>query len=226
MHGSISSLMLVLFPLASELKNEKEKLLRLYTKATKITALLVVFLATTLIVESSFFLTLWMGETFAERSATLLIFHTITFGLAAILTVSWQMTEGLGFPNYNFAVFAVCLTISIVLMIALTENFGSTGIAIARLSGFATIFFSIFYVEKWFFKKVQTGFWLRLSGILTAAAIFTAVVEMLIIKNLPVNWLTFVLSAFGGGATYCLTLWLLKFVTTDEKILIRGVFNR
>jgi O-antigen/teichoic acid export membrane protein len=226
MHGFISSLMLVIFPLASELKNEKEKLLRLYTKAQKIVALLVVFLATTLIVENSIFLTLWMGASFAEKSATLLIFHTITFGLAAILTVSWQMTEGLGFPNFNFAVFAVCLVTSVILMIALTENFGSIGVAIARLAGFATIFFSIFYVEKWFFGKVQTAFWLRMTGVLAAAAIFAAIIETLVIKNLPVNWVTFVLSVFGGGAAYCVTLWLLKFVTSDEKILIRGMFSR
>ena len=36
MHGFISSLMMVIFPLASELKEDKEKLLRLYLKATKI----------------------------------------------------------------------------------------------------------------------------------------------------------------------------------------------
>ena len=104
-HSFISSLMLVIFPLASELKDKKERLLKLYTKATKIVVFLVVFMATTLIVQSKFFLTLWMGAEFAEKSAVLLVFHTITFGLLAILTVSWQMTEGLGYPNYNFKIF-------------------------------------------------------------------------------------------------------------------------
>ena len=42
-HGFIASLMLVIFPLASELKNEREKLLRLYQKATKIVSFLAVF---------------------------------------------------------------------------------------------------------------------------------------------------------------------------------------
>jgi len=225
-HGFVSSLMLVIFPLASELKNEKEKLLRLYTKATKIVSLLVVFLGTTLIVENRFFLFLWMGENFAEKSSELLILHTITFGLAAILTVSWQMTEGLGFPNYNFAVFAICLVVSVVLMLILTQSFGNVGIAAARLAGFATIFFSIFYVEKWFFGKVQVGFWLRLTGILAVGAVFTALVEWLIINYLPVNWLTFVLSAVCGGLIYCAALWLLDFIDADEKILIRGILKR
>ncbi|HEY0427883.1 MAG TPA: oligosaccharide flippase family protein [Pyrinomonadaceae bacterium] len=225
-HGFISSLMLVIFPLASELKNDKEKLLRLYTKATKIVGLLVVFMATTLIVENKFFLQLWMGRDFAQNSSKLLVLHAITFGLAAILTVSWQMTEGLGFPNYNFAVFAICLVVSVVLMIVLTENFGNTGIAAARLAGFATIFFSIFYVEKWFFNKIQISFWLRITSILAVAAAFVAVVETLVINNLPVSWLTFVISAAGGGLVYCTALWLLDFIDADEKILIRGILNR
>jgi O-antigen/teichoic acid export membrane protein len=225
-HGFVSSLMLVIFPLASELKNEKEKLLRLYTKATKIVSLLVVFLGTTLIVENRFFLFLWMGENFAEKSSELLVLHTITFGLAAILTVSWQMTEGLGFPNYNFAVFAICLVVSVALMLVLTKDFGNVGIASARLAGFATIFFSIFYVEKWFFGKVQVGFWLRLTGILAVGAVFAALAESLIINYLPISWLTFVLSAACGGLVYCAALWLLDFIDADEKILIRGILKR
>jgi O-antigen/teichoic acid export membrane protein len=225
-HGFVSSLMLVIFPLASELKNEREKLLRLYTKATKIVSLLVVFLGTTLIVENRFFLFLWMGEKFAEKSPELLILHTITFGLAAILTVSWQMTEGLGFPNYNFAVFAICLVVSIALMLVLTQSFGNIGIAAARLAGFATIFFSIFYVEKWFFGKVQVSFWLKLTGILAVGAVFAALAESLIIRYLPVSWLTFILSAACGGLFYCAALWLLDFIDADEKILIRGILKR
>lgn len=225
-HGFVSSLMLVIFPLASELKDDKEKLRKLYTKATKIVCFFVIFLATTLIVENRIFLTLWMGEDFAANSATLLILHTITFSLAAILTVSWQMTEGLGFPNYNFAVFAVCMIISVGLMIALTQNYGNFGIGIARLAGFATIFFSIFYVENWFFDKIQTRFWLKLTGVLAVAALFAALVEIFIADNLTISWFSFILSSFCGGLTYCLALWVLGFVTSDEKILIRGILKR
>ncbi len=226
MHGFISSLTLVFFPLASELKDDKEKLLRLYTKATKIVSLLVVFFATTLIVENKVFLTLWMGGEFAENSSDLLILHTITFGLAAILTVSWQMTEGLGFPNYNFVIFSVCLIVSVSLMIVLTRDYGNLGIAAARLAGFAAIFLSIFYIEKRFFYKVQAAFWLKLIGSLTIAAVFAGMVESSINSYLLVNWPSFILSALCGGLVYCFVLWLLGFITADEKLLIRGVFNR
>jgi O-antigen/teichoic acid export membrane protein len=225
-HTFISSLLLVLFPLASELKDDKEKLLRLYKKATKIVCLLVVFMAMTLIVQSSEFLTLWMDAAFAEKSATLLVIHTITFGLLAILTVSWQMTEGLGFPNYNFKMFAICLIISVSGMFILTNDYGSFGIAIARLAGFSTIFFSIFYVEKWFFEKVQIELWLKIVGILTVSVLIAAFIEELIIRNFAVSWMTFLLSTFCGGIVYCLFVWIMGFITDDEKLLVKNILRR
>lgn len=225
-HGFISSLMLAMFPLVSELLNDKEKLLRLYTKATKITALLVVFLATTLIIESKTFLSLWVGENIAEKSADLLVLHTITFGLAAILTVSWQMTDGLGFTNYNFGLFSICFVLTIVLIVVLTPEYGNYGIAIARLAGFGAIFFSIFYVEKWIFGAVQVKFWLAVIGKLAVAAIVCGIIEKVLLLNLPQNWLSMV-SAIGlSGIVYCVLLWFLRYISFDEKLLLKSILSK
>lgn len=225
-HGFISSLMLVVFPLASELKDDKEKLLRLYLKATKIACFLVVFMAATLIVDSRAFLTIYMGAAFAEKSSTLLMLHAISFGSAAILTVSWQMTEGLGFPNYNFRVFLVCLVLCVSLLVSLTGIYGNLGAAIARLVGFCTIFFSIFYVERWFFGAIQTRFWIKLIGSLGVAVTFAVAVQFFVLNNLNLSWFSFILSVICGGMVYLLSLWVLGFVTADEKILIKGILNR
>jgi O-antigen/teichoic acid export membrane protein len=225
-HSFISSLMIVIFPLASELTDNKEKLLDLYRKATKIVCLLVVFLAMTLMVQNYEFLALWMGAAFAEKSSTLLIIHTVTFGLLAILTVSWQLTEGLGFPNYNFKMFAICLIITITGMVFLTSDYGSVGIAISRMAGFSAIFFSIFYVEKWFFEKIQFDLWSKIAVTLTISACLAASVEGLIVRNLPVTWLTLLLSTFCGGVVYCSFLWIMGFVTDDEKFLVKTILSR
>src|SRR5436190_8175512 len=96
LHGFVSSLILVIFPLASELHAERDKLLRLYTKATKVITLLVVFIVATAAVHSSRFLALWMGPAFAERSSELLVIHMVCFGVIAIMAISFQLTEGLG----------------------------------------------------------------------------------------------------------------------------------
>ena len=225
-HSFIASLLLVIFPLASELKNDKEKLLRLYQKATKIVSFLAVFFGATLIVESRPFLTLWMGAEFADKSAPLLILHAITFSLLAIEIVAWQMTEGLGYPNFNCYIFMICFIISICGMIWLIDENGNYGVALARTLGFGALFLSIFYVEKRFLGRVQVKFWLKLSGILAVSIVLAVLVESFLTANLGISWLTLIISGFAGGLIYCLTAWLLGFVSEDEIALVKGILNR
>lgn len=222
----IISLLMVVLPLASELKDNREKLRSLYLKATKAVVFFVVFICLTLIVESEFFLTLWMGKEFAENSSSLLILHTLSFGVTAISAVTWQMTDGLGYPNYNAFVFSICLVISVALMIFLTQNYGNFGIALGRFIGYGTIFFSVFYVEKWFFGKVQIGFWAKLLGTLMAPAVLAGLVEKLVISNFSVSWQTFILSVVSGGVCYCAGLFLLGFISAEEKSIIKNIFYR
>ena len=73
----------------------------------------------------------------------------------------------------------ICSAIGIALMIVLIADLGNYGVAVARLTGFATIFFSVFVVERWFFKKVQTRFWFSLIGTLALAATVAALVIIL-----------------------------------------------
>lgn len=225
-HSFVSSLILFIFPLASELKNEKEKLLRLYTKTTKVVMTIVAFCGTTLAVESRFFLTLWMGGEFAEKAWLLLVIHTITFSSVAILAVSWQMVDGLGYPNYNFKLFMICFIINVCLIVWLTDSLGNVGIALGRLAGFGTIFFSVFYIEKWFFDKIQTGFWLQAVGVLTVASVLAALTERFIIQTFSLDWRTFIGASVCGGVVYCLTVWALGFISEDEKLLIKRVLAR
>ncbi len=225
-HSFIASLMLVIFPLASELKNEKEKLLRLYQKATKIVSFLAVFLGATLIVESKPLLTLWMGAEFAEKSAALLVLHTITFSLLAIEIVAWQTTEGLGYPNYNSYLFMICFIISICGMIWLIGDYGNFGVALARTLGFGALFLSIFYVEKRFLGKVQIRFWLNLFSILAVSAGLTVLTEGFLSAKLGISWFSMIISGIAGGAVYCLTAWHLGFVSRDEIALVKGILKR
>jgi O-antigen/teichoic acid export membrane protein len=225
-HGFIGSLMLVLFPLASELKNDREKLLRLYQKATKIVSFLTVFMGATLIVERKVFLNIWIGADFAEKSSNLLILHTLTFCMLAISIVAWQMTEGLGFPNYNCYLFMVCFTISIFGMVLLLPDFGNFGVAFARTVGFGMLFISIFYIEKRFFDKIQLWFWLKLASVLAISTILAVLIENVVIFNLTQNWFSLILATGIGGVVYCLTAWVLGFVTADEMALLKRVSSR
>lgn len=223
-HGFVSSLVIVIFPLASELKNEREKLLRLYLKATKTICFFVFFFAAALIVEGNLFLNLWMGEAFARQTYLLLAIHTLTYSIVSIQTISWQMTEGLGRPAHNFYIFAVCLIINVLMILILTDNLGNIGIAFGRLAGFGTIFLSVFYIEKWAFRKVQVKFWLKLASVLAAAAVLSAAVMKIIGDYLPADWFSLTVGVICGGFVYLSTVWLLGFVTDDEKKLIEKLF--
>ncbi len=225
-HGFISSLMLVLFPLASELKNEPEKLIRLYRKATKFVTFLAVFLGASLIVQSKPFLTLWMGADFAEKSAGVLVLHAITFSFLAIEIVAWQTTEGLGFPKYNFFFFMICFIVSVSGMIWLLSDFGNFGVALSRTIGFGVLFLSVFLVEKLFFGKIQVKFWLKLIGVLAISTVLAGLIEGFLTAKLGVNWLSLIFSGFVGAVVYCLTAWLLGFVSEDEIALLKRLTNR
>jgi O-antigen/teichoic acid export membrane protein len=226
MHGFVGSLVLVVFPLASELNNDRDKLLRLYTKATKVIGLIVVFIVCSMVVNGETFLRLWMGPDFADTSTDLLMIHMASFGFIAVMSVSWQMTEGLGYPQFNALTTGLSTIIGIVFMLLLTQRMGSTGVALARLAGFAFVFLSVFVVERRFFGAVQKSFWLRLASGLAVAAGAAAGIEYLIVQALSGSWLVLALSIFLGGCTYLTTLWFLDFVTGDEKLLIRQVFSR
>lgn len=226
LHGFVSSLVLVIFPLASELEHDRERLKKLYTKATKLISALVVFVILSVLIVNVQFLTLWMGADFAAVAAPLLVPHIICFGLFAILTISWQMTEGLGRPHINAILTGISSTICIVLMIVLITPYGNLGVAVARLIGFGTIFFSIIWAERRFFGAFQTEFWFTHLKRVIPAAVAAGFIEYVLNSWLPTGWLSLFVIVGLGAATYASILWLLDFVSADEKLLFRELVKR
>lgn len=225
-HSFIASLLLVVFPLASELERDRERLRRMYLKATKFAGLLVVFPAVTLIAQSEVFLGLWMGREFAAETWHLLIIHVVTFSIVAVQIASWQMTEGLGYPGYNCFIFVFCLVIGVTLMVVLTDDYGKTGVALGRLAGFGFIFGAVFFIEKRFFGRVQTGFWLKTAGRLLAAGAVAGLVQWYLSSMFGFGWGAFLLAAAGGGLGYGLVLLLLGFIGEEDRTLFRRVLGR
>lgn len=225
-HSFIGSGVMVVFPLASELKDEREKLLRLYHKATRAVCFFIFFIGGSIIIHSREFLTLWMGSEIAERTYLIFIIHTLTFSLLAIQTIVWQMSEGLGYPHFNTIINAVCLAINLVLLLVLTENYGLNGIALARLAGYVFIFLTLFYSEKRFFGSVQYDLWGNLLLKLGAAIFISIVFQEIVSHYAPLSWLWFLISFGGGGIVYCLTLWLIGYATDEEKLLLVNLLRR
>lgn len=225
-HGFIASLMLVMFPLTSELSRDKARLERLYRKATRMTVFLVFFILASVVVQGGDFLAVWLGEGFAEQSRHLLIIHAVTFSIVAVQVVSWQMMEGLGRTTYNFFVFSFCLAIALSLMIVLTGSYGSTGVAIARLAGFGAIFISVFVVERLVFGGVKALFWLKTAAAFGLAALVSGSLEFGILTAFPRSWLALAVSTAAGFALYVGLLVLTGAITKDEKDFFKSLLAR
>lgn len=225
-HGFISSVLLAIFPAASELRDNKERLLLLYHKATKIAAVIVLFIGTSVVVESRLFLELWMGPNFAAEASVLLVLHTAGYSLLAILVVAWRIAEGLGHTAYNFFIFTVCFVVTIGLMFALTAEYGLTGVAAARAIGFGILFLSVYYFEYWTFRAVQWKLWAAIILKAGIAAVLAGLTQKLLNENLSFGWLGFILALAVSGAVYLATLLILRFPDRDEMDLVRSQLRR
>lgn len=220
LHGFVSSLTLALFPLASEIGDDRDKLRRLYTRASKFIAFLVVFMAVTLIVESRTFLALWMGPEIAENSANLLVLHTITFGALAIYIIPFVLIESAGYPSFNFLTMAAGLSIGVPLMVALTGQYGNDGAAAARLAAYLLIFLTTPLIEKKIFGRPLFGFWLRNAVFLIAAGLAAAACERLVVVNFSRSWPVFFAAVLAGGVVYCAVLLATGFFTAEDRQLL------
>jgi O-antigen/teichoic acid export membrane protein len=117
------------------------------------------------------------------------------------------------------------LGINLILILYLRTDYGNAGIALARVSGYTAMFFSVFYVERWFFGKIQFKFWMKLTLQIGAAAILSIFFQTYVTENYELNWISLLASISGGGITYCLTLFLLRFLSIEEKLMLKDLLT-
>jgi O-antigen/teichoic acid export membrane protein len=227
-HAFVGSISLALFPLSSEIeaRGDKSELLRIYTKATKIVLMLAVFLCLTLINGRDFILGLWVGLDFVEKSSDALVTHALTFSLLAVVIVSVQIIEGVGQPGVTAAAIFVWLITSTPLMIVLIDDYGITGVGIARLLGALIFIPTILYIERKVFGHILLGFWRRNLLIVGFAAAAASLVQYFIFQNLAMSWINFSGGLVFGGLVFGFCLLIAGFVSPNEKEWLKNRFNR
>ncbi|MBK9165597.1 MAG: oligosaccharide flippase family protein [Acidobacteria bacterium] len=216
LHGFSTSLLLAIAPVASEQNQDLGRLKKLYDRSTKLIGVIVVFVTAVLLVSGGSFLTLWMGQQFADEATAILKIHTITFSLLSIAGVAWFMREGLGVPKHNLYVSAICFVVTLSLML-LTTKYGNVGMALSRLAGFSVMFFSIFTFERWLFGKFDGMFWLRNSFRLLVAAILAATLLFFSLQTFSLAWPAYIVAVACSGLLYCGILWVLGYLDQSEK---------
>jgi O-antigen/teichoic acid export membrane protein len=227
-HAFIGSISLALFPLSSEIEaqGDKNKLLRVYIKATKIVLMLAAFLCLTLINGRDFILGLWVGLDFVEKSSGTLIAHALTFSILAVVIISVQIIEGVGSPGVTAAAAFVWLVLSVPLMIFLTDDYGIAGVGIARMVGASVFIPTILYIEAKVFGRIQWEFWRRNLFIVGLSSITASVVQYFAFQNLAMSWVNFGGGAIISGLVFGFCLLIAGFVSPNEKEWLKNKFNR
>lgn len=222
-HLFTSSLVLALFPMFNELLGEKEKLVILYKKSTKLILTLVAFALVSAIVCGRMFLGIWMNEEFSSISYSLLVIHVITFSLLAMMTIVWQVAESFRFAGLNAVVTLAWMVIAVPLMAVLSSGFNTQGIALARGLGVLVFIPMLLFVEKRFLGGVFWGFWAgTLSRVCFAAAV-AATVEWALMHYFTGRWLLFLVSITVGFAAYCFTLIAVGYFEKEDRTILRGI---
>lgn len=224
--GFTISLIQVIFPVISEIKEDKQKVARLYQKATKIVFAIVGFAALSLICGGKLLLSLWISPEFAENSYYPLVFHVLTFSTISVFTVSWQISEGYGFPKLNALISAFWLMVTLPLMVYLTEDKEIDGIAFARFFGVFISFPFIFYYEKRFLGKIQTKFWILLISKFAVASALAVFVQSLIYRLINESWLTLILGVGVSALIFGLVLLNLGFVDEEDIGIVKDFIKK
>jgi len=226
LHAFISSLIIVVFPVISELQFEREKLLKLYQRATKVIFMIIAFCAVTMICSGKLFLSLWLGQEFAQKSALILSLQTISFSVFGLLVVVWQLSEGFGQPRFNTLIAFIWLLISVPLMVILINDYEIVGVALSRtIANLLTIPF-ILIGENHFLGKIHWDFWLKTILTLTAASFSAFMAEFGIYNFLAQNWVTLIFGGFTGGIIFISIIWALNFFSIEERLFMKNFLRR
>lgn len=228
-HAFISSLALVIFPLAAEAhaQQNKERLKEIYTRSQKLLTMLILFPVLTLSVCRTEFLTVWIGADLAQHSATALMLLSIAFGLVAFGIVAWSLADGLGRPWFNALLVLSWIIIALPLMIWLTPTMSVVGSAIGRFFSTAlTIPLYTLLIERWIFGKCLWGFWSKVVLLLGVIGTITGIGQHFLIKHLPSGWLTLGFIVGVSGLFYCAGLWIAPYFEKEEKSWFFNLIKR
>jgi O-antigen/teichoic acid export membrane protein len=230
-HSLVASLTMAIFPIASEANanDNRERLLSIYKKSTKVVVSIVSCICLIIIVANKIVLKLWIGgelaEKFVEKSSDILVIHMITFGLLAVVIISWILVEGVKNASFNALQSFVWLIVGIPAMILLAPNYLSFGIALGKLIGVSIIPVTILIVEKWIFGKVLWRFWGKNLILLALVIIGSFYLERFMLDTILQTRFIFALEAGFIWICFFLALFLIGFFDSDEKKWLKNLLK-
>lgn len=225
-HGFVSSIVLVIFPLLNEHLGSIENVDRIYRSATRLILAIIFPSVVSVFVVGRLFLSSWLGDDFANRSFTILTTHSITFGLLAAVTNVWQVAESFGRANLNAVFSAIWLLIGGGLMIFLPNSLGIEGVAVARLIGIVAALPVFILVEAKLLKGLDVWFWFSTIWRLFVASLIMWIAQIFCISVISTGWLSLISASLLGTAVFGSVIYLLDFFSDEERNILKSFLNR
>jgi O-antigen/teichoic acid export membrane protein len=225
-HIFSSSLLLMLFPLASELnaKFEIERLRAIYEQTSKYLFAVVSFIVISMALCGYEFFSLWLGSEFAEKAFYIVIIQAVTFGTIAIGIITWQFMEGLGYTQNNALMAIVWVALSLFLMIMLISPLKLEGIGLGRMFGCVSMLIYILMVERKIFGKTLWSFWGRVLFLISLPLCLTAALEYILLRYFFGGWFGLCIACGLGAAVYASLLFATKYLTFDDRLILQKLF--
>ena len=217
----VGAVAVAFLPAASALhgRADREHLVELYLRATKVVAVLGLPIAALLVVFAHPILQFWIDPQFADKGALTLQLLAAGYGINIFSTIPAITSDSLGRPGVttSFSVVSACLNVGLSLL--LIPRFGIVGAALAILINSATLVpYFLWYVHRRVLdlpiREVMTR-----SISAPAVAVALAVVPMLLLRQTVDSRLTLLLAlTLGFGSYLALTLVVRVYDATDRAV--------
>lgn len=225
-HIFSSSLLLMLFPLASELgaRLEIERLRAIYEQTSRYLFAVVSFIVVSMAICGYEFFSLWLGSEFADKAFYIVIIQAITFGTIAVGIVTWQFMEGLGYTQNNALMAIVWVALSLFLMIMLISPLKLEGVGLGRMFGCVSMLIYMLVVEKKIFGKTLWSFWGRVLFLISLPLCLTAALEYISLRYFFGGWFGLCIACGLGAAVYMSLLFATRYLTFDDRLILQKLF--
>ncbi|MBV6495043.1 MAG: hypothetical protein DYH05_01375 [Acidobacteria bacterium ACB1] len=219
-HGFVVSVLAAAFPVMNELLGDEGRLTILYEKSTKVVIVLTVPFLVTIFFGGRVFLTLWIDQEFAIKASWLFFLHAATFGMMVLTLATWQLNETFNKPSLNAWVTVLSSATAIVLMLLLADRWRAEGVALSRMLGVAMMLPMILYSEKRFLPDLRGNGWLGVFLRVLPSAVVLILMEYALFRFVPPSWVTFIVGTLVCTLAYGAMLFITRFITADEKVII------
>jgi O-antigen/teichoic acid export membrane protein len=195
----------VTYPIMTEIKTEREKLVWLYQRLLSITLLVTFPVLFGFLAVAPTFTALFLGQAWLPIVPILMLL-ALARTITPINAINMNILNAIGRSDLFLKVDLLKIPLFLLALCA-GAPFGILGVAIAAVTSSMVAFFINAYYPKQIFGFGAKAQLKLASKPLVASLLMVAVTYPI---QLPSLWLTLVVQVAGGGLVYLVTLWVLK----------------